>query len=86
MSVEPNDENVKRLFEQMALIMASEPTVDGLAAAQDFYSAMICLAAPDKPAALEMARQLNADVLGTVMKNFDWYRTATQPGHPSGRG
>lgn len=70
----PDDENSRRIFERLSLLVAGEKVVDGLAAAQDLYCALICMALPDKTSAMAFARTALDDVQGTIRKNFDWYR------------
>ncbi len=65
---------VERIFGRLAMIAAGEPCLEAMAAVQDLYSAMLCIASKDKRNALALAENTADDILATIRKNFDWYK------------
>lgn len=70
-----DDENTRQLFEKLILIIAGEKAIDGLAAAQDLYCAMICVVSASQIDAVHFAKRSHDDVQSTIRKNFDWYKS-----------
>jgi hypothetical protein len=85
---EPDRKNINKLFERLNLITAGEKTIDGLAAVQDLYCAMICIISENEDVAHEYARAFHDDVQATIRKNFDWYKSQSlnSPNVSAGRG
>ena len=77
------NKDICRIFDKLARIVVREPSGDALRAVQDLYCAIICNVGDDVAHALELAAGAHQDVLATIRKNFDWYKSAE--GRP-GRG
>lgn len=82
-----DDPKVRALFERVNLVLAAEPVRHVLPALEDMMAAAISVASDDRAAAERLCAAVAGDVLATVRKNFDWYRSqaAAQPDVPGGR-
>jgi len=63
------------MFEAMNLAACGEPVAIVLPATQDMLCATICIASDSQQAALDLAALVHEDVLATIRKNYDNYRS-----------